>query len=99
MSAVSPDWLMTNIIEPGLMMGSRYLNSEAYSTSTGILARASIRYFPMSAGMPGGAAGGDDDPVDAIHVGGGQAEAAEVGGALVQVYASEEGVGQRIRAG
>ncbi len=47
-SAVSPLWLITSITVPSSRTGSRYLNSLAYSTSTGILARFSITYLPMS---------------------------------------------------
>ena len=43
-SAVSPLWDMAMMTSPWLMTGFRYLNSEAYSTSTGIRHRASIMY-------------------------------------------------------
>ena len=45
-SAVSPDWDIAITISSGLIIGLRYLNSEAYSTSTGILAKSSIIYSP-----------------------------------------------------
>ena len=44
-SAVSPDWLMITTRVPSSMMGSRYLYSEARSTSTGILAIPSNTYL------------------------------------------------------
>src|SRR5437867_2233785 len=48
-SAVSPDWLipMTRLL--GVMIGSRYRNSEALSTSTGTRASDSIINFPTCA--------------------------------------------------
>ncbi len=45
-SAVSPLWLMAITKSFSLMIGLRYLNSEAYSTSTGMRAYSSIKYSP-----------------------------------------------------
>lgn len=47
-SAVSPDWLMITTNVPSSMIGSRYLNSEARSVSTGIRAIPSITYFAVT---------------------------------------------------
>ena len=47
-SAVSPDCEIAITMSFSEMIGFLYLNSEAYSTSTGILANSSIRYSPMS---------------------------------------------------
>ena len=44
LSAVSPDWLITITSPLGSNKGFLYLNSEASSTLTGILARSSITY-------------------------------------------------------
>ena len=43
-SAVSPDCDTAITISRSVMIGFLYLNSEAYSTSTGIRARSSIKY-------------------------------------------------------
>ena len=43
-SAVSPDCEIAITISLSLIIGLRYLNSEAYSTSTGILVKSSKRY-------------------------------------------------------
>src|SRR5688500_7306974 len=48
-SAVSPDWEMTMHKVRSLMIGLRYRNSEAYSTSTGTRAHSSIMCSAMSA--------------------------------------------------
>ena len=48
-SAVSPDCEIAITTVLGVIIGSLYLNSEAYSTSTGILAYSSIMYSPMRA--------------------------------------------------
>ncbi len=48
-SAVSPDWLMGIIRVLLLISGSRYLNSDPRSTSTGILHRSSIMNLPTVA--------------------------------------------------
>ena len=45
-SAVSPDCEMAITTSFSVIIGFLYLNSEAYSTSTGILAYSSIRYSP-----------------------------------------------------
>ena len=47
-SAVSPDWLNTIIKVLSVITASLYLNSEAISTSTGILTNFSIAYFPIT---------------------------------------------------
>ena len=44
-SIVSPDWEIAIIKVLGSIIGSRYLNSLAISTSTGIFAHFSIAYF------------------------------------------------------
>ena len=46
MSAVSPDWDTTIINVLSVIIGSLYLNSDAISTSTGILANFSITVLP-----------------------------------------------------
>src|SRR5688572_32764849 len=43
-SAVSPDCEIAITMSPSLMIGLRYLNSDAYSTSTGILQNSSNMY-------------------------------------------------------
>ena len=45
-SAVSPDWLTTITKDLSVTSGFLYLNSDAISTSTGILANDSIKFFP-----------------------------------------------------
>ena len=45
-SAVSPDWDMGMMTSSFSMMGSLYLNSDAYSTSVGIRVIFSKRYSP-----------------------------------------------------
>jgi len=47
-SAVSPDWLIVITRSPFFRTGFLYLNSLAYSTSTGIRAYSSIRYSATS---------------------------------------------------
>ena len=47
-SAVSPDWDIAKTISVDLIIGFRYLNSDAYSTSTGIRAKSSIIYSPIN---------------------------------------------------
>ena len=47
-SIVSPDWLIIIVKFFSLINGSRYLNSEATSTSTGILHSFSIIYLPTT---------------------------------------------------
>ena len=47
-SAVSPLCDMATTTSSGVMTGLRYLNSEAYSTSTGTRQRSSISCFPIS---------------------------------------------------
>ena len=47
-SAVSPDCVIAITRSPQSMIGSVYLNSDAISTSTGILANRSITYLPKS---------------------------------------------------
>ena len=47
-SAVSPDCEMAITTSLGLITELRYLNSEAYSTSTGILQNVSIKYLPIN---------------------------------------------------
>ena len=46
-SAVSPDWDIAITMSFFVKIGFLYLNSEAYSTSTFILERSSIRYSPI----------------------------------------------------
>ena len=46
-SAVSPDWLMKIHNVLSLTIGDLYLNSDATSTSTGILHRFSMNFFPV----------------------------------------------------
>ncbi|GBE40146.1 hypothetical protein BMS3Bbin09_00019 [bacterium BMS3Bbin09] len=48
-SAVSPDWVITIIRLSLGIIGFLYLNSDAMSTSHGILAISSIMYLPTSA--------------------------------------------------
>ena len=43
-SAVSPDWDITKTTSPLLIIGNLYLNSDAYSTSTGTLRYFSKKY-------------------------------------------------------
>ena len=43
-SAVSPDWDIAITISLEVIIGFLYLNSDAYSTSTGILVNSSITY-------------------------------------------------------
>src|SRR5690606_17916335 len=43
-SAVSPDWETAITTSPSRMTGLRYLNSDAYSTSTGMRQNSSKRY-------------------------------------------------------
>ena len=45
-SAVSPDCEIGIMISPLLITGFLYLNSDAYSTSTGILSNSSKKYSP-----------------------------------------------------
>ena len=47
-SAVSPDWEIAMTIVLSSIKAWLYLNSEAYSTWTGILANRSIKFFPIS---------------------------------------------------
>ena len=47
MSAVSPDCEIASTMSLELIIGFLYLNSDAYSTSTGILAKSSIIYSPI----------------------------------------------------
>ena len=47
MSAVSPDWEIKIHKVFSSIIGSLYLNSEAISTSVGILQSFSIAFFPL----------------------------------------------------
>ena len=47
-SAVSPDWEIAITTSFSLIIGFLYLNSEAYSTSTGILAISSKGIHPLN---------------------------------------------------
>mmetsp|Transcript_111054 Transcript_111054/g.314300 ORF Transcript_111054/g.314300 Transcript_111054/m.314300 type:complete len:297 (+) Transcript_111054:546-1436(+) len=48
-SAVSPEFEMMTRVSPGRRRGNRYLNSDAYCTSTGIRAMCSMRYSASKA--------------------------------------------------